>query len=71
VLYVAASLTSGPRTRDPVGDGLVPVSSALDRPDGPRAATRRVVTGIGHLALLRAPAVTEHLCRWLSGQDGS
>jgi len=65
-LYVAAALTSGAQTQDAIGDGLVPVPSALDRPGGPQAGTRRVVEGIGHLDLLHDPAMTAHLCRWLS-----
>ncbi len=67
--YGAASLAPNPPTRDVVGDGLVPVSSALALPDPPRPATRRVFDGLGHLDLFRAPAVTEHLCRWLSASD--
>mgnify|MGYP006281791533 CR=1 FL=1 len=70
-LYVAAALTSDHRTRDAIGDGLVPVPSALDRPGGPQGATRRVVEGIGHLDLLHDPAVTEPLCRWLSTPEDS
>lgn len=70
-LYIAAALTPDRQTQDVIGDGLVPVSSALDRPAGPRATTRRVVEGIGHFELLHEPSVTEHLCRWLSTPDGS
>ncbi len=65
-LYVAAALTSRPPARDAVGDGLVPVASALDATGPTRSATRQVVENRGHLDLLHAPAVTEHLRRWLS-----
>lgn len=65
-LYVAAALTSRPPARDAVGDGLVPVASALDASGPTRSATREVVENRGHLDLLHDPAVTEHLRRWLS-----
>jgi hypothetical protein len=72
-LYVAAALTADRRARDTIGDGLVPVASALDRPPSaasfspaPPQTTRRVVEGCGHLALLRDPAVTAQVRRWLS-----
>lgn len=42
---------------------LPPTSGTSD------GATRRVSEGVGHLELLRAPAVTEYLCGWLS-EDG-
>jgi hypothetical protein len=72
-LYVAAALTAGRAARDTIGDGLVPVASALDRPPSagtsapaPPQTTRRVVEGCGHLALLHDPAVTAQVRRWLS-----
>jgi hypothetical protein len=65
--YGAAALTPDQPARDAVGDGLVPVTSALDSPPPVRpTAHRRVFEGIGHLDLLRAPVVTERLCHWLS-----
>jgi pimeloyl-ACP methyl ester carboxylesterase len=70
-LYVAAALTTDRRTRDAIGDGLVPLSSALNRPDGSGGSTRRVIEGLGHLHLLDAPAVTEYLCDWLSAAEDS
>jgi pimeloyl-ACP methyl ester carboxylesterase len=65
-LFVAGALTSGQPTQDVIGDGLVPVSSALNASDAPPRSTRRVFENVGHLALLRTPAVTEYLCHWLS-----
>ena len=56
-----------------VGDGLVPLPSALgDHPDPARAlgipADRRwVARGIGHLALMRDPDVFARLRGWLDG----
>ncbi len=73
VLYVAATLARKKLLVDTVGDGLVPVDSALNAPD-PNApapslstppATRKVFENIGHLKLLRDPAVTEYLREWL------
>lgn len=69
VFYVAGALTPNQPARNAVGDGLVPVSSALDTADSPRTANRRVFEGLGHLDLLHAPAVTEHLQRRLSAAD--
>lgn len=68
-LYVAGALTPEFPTRNPVGDGLVPVSSALDTSAFSRPSDRRVFEGLGHLDLLHAPVVTEHLRRWLSAAD--
>jgi pimeloyl-ACP methyl ester carboxylesterase len=65
-LYVAGTLANGPAARAGMGDGLVPVSSALNASDAPSRSTRRVFENVGHLALLRTPAVTEYLCHWLS-----
>jgi hypothetical protein len=65
-LYVAGSLTPDQPARDAVGDGLVPVSSALDTSAPSPPANRQVFAGIGHLALLHDPTVTEHLRQWLS-----
>ena len=70
-LYVAAALASQAPTRDAVGDGLVPVASALDAPGPTRSGPHRVFENRGHLDLLHDPAVTEHLCRWLSTSDGA
>ncbi len=70
-LYLAAVLAPRQPTEDTVGDGLVPLSSALNAPDSSPTAARRVVENRGHLDLLHDPVVTEHLCRWLSPSDVS
>ena len=70
-LYVAATLASQSPVRSAVGDGLVPVSSALDTPDPTRSGPHRIFEHRGHLDLLHDPAVTEHLCRWLSPSDAA
>ncbi|MEL7363571.1 MAG: alpha/beta hydrolase [Bacteroidota bacterium] len=60
-----------------VGDGLVPVASALgedSRSDASldiRASHRQLVTETGHLALLRSPEVTAWLVRWLGPTWGA
>ena len=64
VLYVAATLAPKKLLVDTVGDGLVPVDSALNASD-PSPATRKVFENIGHLKLMRDPAVTEYLRDWL------
>ncbi len=64
VLYIAATLAPKKLLVDTVGDGLVPVDSALNASD-PSPATRKVFENIGHLKLLRDPAVTEYLRDWL------
>lgn len=64
VLYVAGTLARKQLLVDTVGDGLVPVDSALNAPD-PSHATRKVFEKTGHLKLLRDPAVTAYLSDWL------
>jgi hypothetical protein len=52
-----------------LGDGLVPMASALGESDASRAAGfdhRHVVTRVGHLALVRHPDVLDHLVRILT-----
>jgi hypothetical protein len=55
-----------------VGDGLVPLRSALGQHRDPRhclhfaPGSQCVLTGTGHLQLLRSRAVTERLIDWLS-----
>jgi hypothetical protein len=55
-----------------LGDGLVPVDSALGRHADPRraldfpAAHRAVVAGLDHFDLLDAAPVAAQLHRWLS-----
>ena len=66
VLYGAGTLASARTTRKVIGDGLVPVSSALDSSGASDGATRRLFEGLGHLELVRDPAVAEYLCDWLS-----
>jgi hypothetical protein len=70
VLYGAGTLASGRTSRDVIGDGLVPVSSALDSSGASDGATRRLFEGVGHLELVRDPVVAECLCGWLS-EDGA
>ena len=64
-LYVAATLSPEPSAVQKIGDGLVPLPSALHTTDAP-PGTRRVFENLGHLELLHAPAVTAYLCDWLS-----
>ena len=70
-LYVAGAMVPSPPTGRVVGDGLVPVSSALDLPEPGCAANRRVVEQCGHFDLLHDPAVTEQLLRWLSATSAA
>ena len=55
-----------------IGDGLVPLSSALGRHDDPRRcldfpeASQLVVYRTNHLALLSNPEITEQLVDWLA-----
>lgn len=62
---------------DIVGDGLVPLHSALGQHDDPRRnlafekTSQWIVYRTNHLALLSNPAVTRQMLRWLSpGRDG-
>jgi len=65
-LYVAAARApAGPVPRV-IGDGLVPVSSALHLNDKSPSASRRVVESIGHLDLLQNAAVTRLLVEWMT-----
>ena len=76
-LAVAGSLASArPRAgRTPRGDGLVPVTSALDgRVDahaGAPATTRWIVSGTGHVALLHSAKVRRRVREWLVATCGS
>lgn len=60
-----------------VGDGLVPVRSALGEHDDPAmqldfpAERRCVLAGVNHMALLHAPTVTDQLLTWLVPASGS
>lgn len=66
----AASRKAG-KASDLVGDGLVPVASALGRHDDPARdlglapEDQAVVRGLGHLDLLGDERVRKHLERWL------
>lgn len=69
---IAGSLTRKPRRGKPIGDGLVPVASALG---GDAARTRRlrlprsrqwIAHGVGHLDLLDHPSVYARLRDWLA-----
>lgn len=59
-----------------VGDGLVPVRSALGEHDDPAmqldfpAERRCVLPGVNHMALLHAPMVTDQLMAWLGSPSG-
>lgn len=59
-----------------VGDGLVPVRSALGAHDDPAMALdvppsrQRVVTSVNHMQLLNDAGVAEQLLQWLSPSDG-
>ena len=70
---VAATVGKSPgKAVDFVGDGLVPLASALGHDDDPRrdlgiAPERQlVIRGAGHLDLLGHPAVSQRLVRWLA-----
>jgi pimeloyl-ACP methyl ester carboxylesterase len=60
-----------------IGDGLVPLSSALGRHDDPRRrldfaeSCQLIVHRTNHLGLLSHPAITEQLLRWLAPVDMS
>jgi len=63
---VAGTLESASGRRLPrlLGDGLVPVDSALWRFEDAnvgRMATRRVFAGVGHLSLIQHPEVADHI----------
>ena len=64
-LYVAAQVGPASIASDRLGDGLVPVSSALDGRIVSDAVQHRVFRNLGHLDLLHAPAVTQEVVRWL------
>ena len=55
-----------------VGDGLVPLRSALGQHDDPRfmlafePASQFIAWRTGHLALLRSPEVAQQMLRWLA-----
>ena len=74
-LYVVAATTgdgSGGLRDQTVGDGLVPVDSALGRhPDAARdlavpIGRQWVAVGMGHFDLTRRPEVTDRLVAWLA-----
>lgn len=76
-LYVAATLASDPSLERGVGDGLVPLESALDVPGASPASgrdtaspeTRRVFPGLGHFDLLHAPVISDALQTWLAAHS--
>jgi hypothetical protein len=75
---IAATLAEGRGTLADglVGDGLVPLHSALGDHADPRRslgfadASRRIVHGRSHLALLHDPAVTRQIVEWLTPPQG-
>jgi hypothetical protein len=59
---------------DFVGDGLVPLASALGErvpPEAMRLHTRKSFAGVGHLALIRHPEVAEHVASLLGPASAS
>lgn len=73
--YTVAATTArsrGPLADHVVGDGLVPLASALGDCDDPAFALgipeerRWIAHGMGHLALLARPEVTDRLRLWLA-----
>ena len=76
-VYTVAASPSGTALGDrTVGDGLVPLDSALGRhPDPARdlevAPGRQwVAAGLNHFDLVRSPAVTARVLEWLAPTDG-
>lgn len=71
---IAASLAKAPGdfSDEVIGDGLVPISSALGQhADSTRSlvfpkSKTKIMRGIGHLELLYAPKVTAQIRRWLA-----
>ncbi len=71
---IAAALTktAGEFRDDVLGDGLVPIPSALGIHTNPALSLlfakgrTKIMRGIGHMELLHAPAVTAQLRKWLS-----
>jgi pimeloyl-ACP methyl ester carboxylesterase len=67
---VAANLSKVGRKSAWLGDGLVPVNSALGvesfAPAQISADRQAVLLGLGHIDLLHAPAVTQQLKSWLA-----
>jgi hypothetical protein len=73
--YAVAATTASRRsvlTDRLIGDGLVPLNSALGRHDDPRRClafaetSQHVAYETNHLGLLGSPAVTKQLVRWLA-----
>ena len=60
-------------SRTLVGDGLVPLESALGRHEDPRRSlalaqqNQWIAQGMNHMELLTRPEVTRQLVRWLRG----
>lgn len=75
--YALAALTSDRLTpmTDALGDGIVPVSSALGRHKDPARTLeflpshQRVVTGINHFKLLSDAGVQQQVRLWLAGRE--
>jgi hypothetical protein len=76
-IAAVAGQRAGPLATRLVGDGLVPLDSALGRHDDPRRAlafaslNTRIVRRTHHLDLLSSPTVTRQLLRWLGPARGS
>ncbi len=75
--FAVAASTSAQGTENPLGDGLVPVASALGRHDDPKLhlgfgeAHQRLVFGLNHLDLLSDSDVGRHLVDWLRSASGA
>jgi hypothetical protein len=76
--YTIAATTAagrGPLADHLVGDGLVPLNSALGRHDDPRRRlafperSQRIEYETNHLGLLGSPEVTRQLAEWLGPQE--
>lgn len=65
VVYVGSTVAGSSPIWHSVGDGLVPLDSALNAPDAAPMVYRKVFENTGHLDLLRSAAVTEYLSHWL------
>ncbi len=73
--YTVAATTTAERgllANRVIGDGLVPVRSALGQHDDARRnlafaqESQRIVCGMNHLELLSSPEVTEQMVQWLT-----
>ena len=66
ILYIGSTIAGSSPIWHSVGDGLVPLDSALNAPDT-TPATRKVFERVGHMKLIRAPTVTDVITRFVRG----